>query len=166
MTGTKGKTWMLLAVSCASLFGAAFPAAQECSLPDDAFIRTLVKQVVLSVEESDAVVIPIQYHFTCIGVSSTQGKARSLSIAARYNVTVTSNGRPEEQLILQMVVRCSGGKFDHYQHEMNQPESLFDLETRRDCFVCAASGSPTIDPPTNCAGKSCLTDTSYVCFSL
>ena len=155
MTGTKGKIWMLLAVSCASLFGAAFPAGQECSLPDDALIRILVKQLVSGLVGSDAVVIPIQYHFTCIAVGSTQGKARSLSIAARYNVTV--NDRPEEQFILQMVVLCSGGMFVHRSNELNQPESLFDLETRIDCFVCAVSASPTIDPPTNCAGKSCLT---------
>ena len=110
MTGTKGKIWMLLAVSCASLFGAAFPAGQECSLPDDALIRTLVKQLVSGLVGSDAVVIPIQYHFTCIAVGSTQGKARSLSIAARYNVTVIDH-LPEEQFILQMVVLCSGGMF-------------------------------------------------------
>ena len=168
MAGTEGKTWMLLAVSCASLFGAAFPAAQECSLPDDAFIRTSVIKVVRSLVGSDAVVIPIQYHFTCIAVGSTQGKARSLSIAARYNVTV--NDRPEEQLILQMVLLCSGGnKFLINQNEFNQPESLFDLETRVDCFACASSGSPTIDPPTNCAGKNCLTLgqwTSFICYSL
>ena len=106
----------------------------------------------------DPVVTLLQHHFTCIAVGSTEGTARLLSIAVRYNVTSTDH--PEvRQRIAQLLLECSGSDLDYVlarpaSLEPNQPESLFNLATRRDCRVCAISGSPTIDPDTNCAGKT------------
>ena len=148
------RMWLLLTLMSSSLFGAAF---SQCStLPDAAFIQTRILSIVSSGggEGSDPVATLIQHHFTCIAVGSTQGTIRSLSIAVRYNVT--SSNQPEVQRIRQLLLTCSGTNFvlQSPSNEVNQPESLFDLATRRDCLVCAISGSETIDPATNCAGKN------------
>ena len=150
----KRQTWLLLTISCASLFGAAF---SQCStLPDAAFIQTRIQSIVSSSggEGSNPDATLIQHHFTCIAVNSTHGTSRSLSIAVRYNVT--SSNQPVVQRIRQLLLTCSGTNFvlQSPSNEVNQPESLFDLATRRDCLVCAISGSATIDPATNCAGKN------------
>ena len=152
----EGQTWLLLALSCASLFGAVFP---QCStLPAADFIQNRLESTVRSEggEATNPNTTLLQHHFTCIGVGSTEGTTRSLSIAVRYNVTSTD--QPEaRQRIAQLLFECSGSNYILSQSdpfEPNQPESLFNLATRRDCFLCAIMGSPTIDPNTNCAGKS------------
>ena len=152
----EGQTWLLLALSCASLFGAVF--AQSCSpLPAADFIENRLEFTVRSEggEGTNPNVTLLQHHFTCIAVGSTEGTVRSLSIAVRYNVTSTD--QPEVQRISQLLFECSGSNYILSQSdpfEPNQPESLFNLATRRDCFLCAIMGSPTIDPNTNCASKS------------
>ena len=151
----EGQTWLLLALSCASLFGAVFP---QCSpLPAADFIENRLESTVRSEggEGTNPNVTLLQHHFTCIAVGSTEGTARSLSIAVRYNVKSTD--QPEVQCIAQLLFECSGSNYILSQSdpfEPNQTESLFNLATRRDCFLCATSGSSTIDPDTNCAGKS------------
>ena len=152
----EGQTWLLLALSCESLFGAVF--AQSCSpLPAADFMENRLESTVRSEggEGTNPNVILLQHHFTCIAVGSTEGTASSLSIAVRYNVTSTD--QPEVQRIAQLLFECSGTNYILSQSdpfEPNQNESLFNLATRRDCRLCAISGSPTIDPDTNCAGKS------------
>ena len=151
----EGKTWLLLALSCASLFGAVF--AQCSPLPAADFIENRLESTVRSEggEGTNPNVTLLQHHFTCIAVGSTEGTVRSLSIAVRYNVTSTD--QPEVQRIAQLLFECSGSNYILSQSdpfEENQPESLFNLATRRDCFLCAIMGSPTIDPDTNCAGKT------------
>ena len=150
--------WLLLTLISSSLFSTAFSQQQSrCStLPNAAFIQTRIQSIVSSSggEGSNPVATLLQHHFTCIAVGSTPGSARSLSIAVRYNVT--SSDQPAEiQRIIQLLLTCSGTTFvlQSRSNEANQPESLFDLATRRDCLVCATAGSSTIDQPTNCAGK-------------
>ena len=151
----EGQTWLLLALSCASLFGAVFP---QCStLPAADFIENRLESTVRSEggEGTNPNVTLLQHHFPCIGVGSTEGTTRSLSIAVRYKVTSTD--QPEVQRIAQLLFECSGSNYILSQSdpfEPNQNETLFNLATRRDCVLCAISGSPTIEPDTNCAGKS------------
>ena len=156
MVGANRQAWLLLAISCASLFGAAF---SQCStFPDADFIRARLQAVVGSGggEGTNPIATLVQHHFTCIAVGSTQGTARALSIAVRYNVT--SSNQPEVQRIAQLLLRCTGMEFvtQDMPLEPTQPESLFDLATRRDCFQCAISVPAGIDfnAETNCAGKS------------
>ena len=162
--------WLLLALSCASLFGAVF--AQCSPLPAADFIENRLESTVRSEggHGTNPNVTLVQHHFTCIAVGSTEGTVRSLSIAVRYNVTSTD--QPEVQRISQLLFECSGSNYLLSQSdpfEPDQPESLFNLATRRDCLLCAIMGSPTIDPNTNCAGKSNnllhLTQTTLLFFS-
>ena len=151
------RMWLLLTLISSSLFGVAF---SQCStLPDAAFIQTRIQSIVSSSGGvgSNPVVTLLQHHFTCIAVGSVQGTFRSLSILVRYNVT--SSNQPEVQLIIQLLLTCSGTNvvLQSPSNEALQPESLFDLATRRDCRVCAISGLATIDQPTNCAGKNTRT---------
>ena len=155
--------WLLLTLISSSLFGVAF---SQCStLPDAAFIQMRIQSIVSigAGEGNDPVVTLIQHHFTCIAVGSWQGTVRSLSIAVRYNET--SSSQPEVQRIIQLLLTCSGTNFvlQSPSNEPLQPVSLFDLATRRDCLVCAILGSPTIDQPTNCAGKNMHSNNLY-CF--
>ena len=149
--------WLLvLALSCASLFGAVF---SQCStVPDADFIENRLQSTVSGEggEGTNPVVTLLQHHFTCVAVGSSEGTARSLSIAVRYNVTSTD--QPEVQRIAQLLFECSGSNFVSQStgFEANQNETLFNLTTRRDCWVCAISGLSTIDEDTNCAGKSKL----------
>ena len=154
--------WVLvLALSCVSLFGAVF--AQCSTLPD----ADLIEDSILffssggGVEGANPNFTLLQHHFTCIAVGSTEGTARSLSIAVRYNETSTD--QPEVQRIVQLTFECSGSNFVSQGivtiSDANISESLFNLATRRDCFLCTVILS---DPPpaidydtlTNCAGKS------------
>ena len=151
--------WLvMLALSCASLFGAVFARQTECSpLPDADFIENKLQSSVSSQGDagSNPVVTLLQHHFTCIAVGSTEGTVRSLSIAVRYNVTSTD--QPEVQPIAQILFECIGSNYvlsSSAPFEGNQPESLFNLTTRRDCWLCAILGPVMIDPDTNCAGKS------------
>ena len=148
--------WLLvLALSCASLFGAVFAQPAECSpLPAAEFIENRLQSIVSSEGGAGSNVTLLQHHFTCIAVGSTEGTARSLSIAVRYNET--SADQSDFQRISQILFECSGSDYvlSADPFEPNQNESLFNLATRRDCRLCAISDSPTIDPDTNCAGKS------------
>ena len=153
------KLLFVLTLFCGvSLFGTVF-AQSECSpLPDADFIENRLEFTVRSEggEGTNPNVTLLQHHFSCIAVGSTEGTTRSVSIAVRYKVTSTDH--PEaRQRIAQLLFECSGSNYILFQSdpfEPNQNETLFNLATRRDCFLCAISGSSTIVPDTNCAGKS------------
>ena len=152
----EGRSFLLLALACASLFGAVF--AQDCSapLPD---METILSRLQAAVEGSagegpNPVIELLQYNFNCIAVGTTEGTARSLSIAVRYNVTSTS--QPEVQRISQLLLECTGGNFvaQGTPLEPFQSETLLNPNiTRRDCRFCIRTG-PNVDTNTNCAGKS------------
>ena len=154
------KLLFVLTLFCGvSLFGTVFARQSECSpLPDADFIENRLEFTVRSEggEGTNPNVTLLQHHFSCIAVGSTEGTARSVSIAVRYKVTSTDH--PEaRQRISQLLFECSGSNYILSQSdpfEPNQNETLFNLATRRDCFLCAISSSSTIDTDTNCAGKS------------
>ena len=143
---------LVLALSGVSLFGAVF--AQCAKLPDADLIENRLQSIVSSEggEGTNPNATLLQHHFTCIGVGSTEGTARSLSIAVRYNVTSTD--QPEVQRIVDLIFDCSGSNFVYGGlgtfSDISVSESLFNLTTRRDCYLCTTD-SPTIG---NCAGKS------------
>ena len=149
--------------SCASIFAAAsISPLPDCAPPDDQRIRLLARNFILSGLPGgigDPIVTILEYHFTCMAVGSTEGTFRSLSYVVRSSVMSRKTSEPV-QLIAQILLICQGRVGDRRfisadeGGESNQPESLFNLTTRRDCLLCATSGSPTIDQPTNCAGKS------------
>ena len=150
----EGRTWLLLALSCASFFGAGF---SQCStLPDAMSIQTSILSIVSGQggEGTDPVITLLQHHFTCIAVGTTEGTFRSLSIAVRYNVTSMDNPAPRQR-IRQLLLECSDSNFVPQSTtalEPNQPESVFNLTTRRDCRFCIAA-APTDN---NCDGKSII----------
>ena len=127
-------------------------ASQDCSLPDDAMINTRLRSLVISINGEGATLSTtlLDHHFTCLAVGSSRDQYRQVSVAVRYTKNTASG-----QFTAQFPLRCTSGNFGTVG-ELNQspPANVFDINTRRDCFICTTVGSHpsfTIDTAADCA---------------
>ena len=132
----------------AVFFSTAF---SQCLFPSESDIETFVDSLVQSDggEGANPIVNLIQYHPTCMAVANEQNFFHYLTIAVRYSVTTTGT----VQRISQMQLMCSGMNWVRQPPlEKNRPEIVFNLTTRRDCYICSITApvSVSIDMDTNC----------------
>ena len=137
---------LLFGISAVLLFSTAF---SQCLFPSESDIETFVDSLVQSDggEGANPIVNLIQYHPTCMAVANEQNFFYYLSIAVRYNVTTTGT----VQCISQMQLMCSGMDWNPQSPlEKNRPETVFNLTTKRDCYICSITAPVSIDMDTNC----------------
>ena len=128
--------------------------SQDCSLPDGGAINTRLRSLLLSIggEGSTLSTTILDYHFTCLAVGSSRDQYRQVSVAVRYTKSTESGN-----FTAQFTLRCTSGNFDTVG-ELNQspPANVFNISTRRDCFICTTDNSEpgfTIDTAADCACK-------------
>ena len=126
--------------------------SQDCSLPNDAMINTRLRSLLISYggEGSNLSTTLLDHHFTCLAVSSSRDQYRQVSAAVRYTKNTASG-----QFTAQFPLRCTAGNFGTIG-ELNQspPANVFNISTRRDCFICTTDGTHDvfiIDAIADCA---------------
>ena len=126
--------------------------SQECSLPDDTMINNYLLSLLISVggEGSTTTTTLLDHHFTCLAVGSSRDQYRQVSVAIRYTKNTASG-----QFTAQFPLRCTAGNFGTIG-ELNQspPANVFNISTRRDCFICTTIDNVpgfTIDTTADCA---------------
>lgn len=130
-----------------------FVAAQECPLPNDTAITQGIRQLVGG---SSLNITLIKYHFTCLAVEGLNMYS-SLSVAVKYNrsdMEPTQTGQFQMRCDFSSLFDTVGVGMDGL--EQNIPETVFQNETRRDCWGCAANHDTNFDPSANCIGKATI----------
>ena len=136
--------------------------SQDCSLPDSSVINTNLQSLLIAVggEGFTTVTTLLEHHFTCLAVGSTRDQYRQVSVAVRYTKN-TGNG----QFTAQFPLRCTSGNFGTVgELDQSPPANVFDISTRRDCFICTTVISQpgfTIDSAADCARKCIILHTLY-----
>ena len=132
----------------------ALTASQDCSLPDSGAINTRLRSLLLSIggEGSTLSTTLLDHHFTCLAVGSIRDQYREVSLAVRYTKNTGSG-----QFTAQFTLRCTSGNLASVgELDQSPPANVFDISTRRDCFICTTVGSHpsfTIDTAADCACK-------------
>ena len=128
--------------------------SQDCSLPDGGAINTRLRSLLLSIggEGSTLSTTILDYHFTCLAVGSSRDQYRQVSVAVRYTKNTESG-----QFTAQFPLRCTSGNLAPVgELDQSPPANVFDISTRRDCFICTTVDSHpsfTIDSDADCACK-------------
>ena len=136
-------------------FGLSIPAtSQDCSLPDNSTINTNLQSLLIAVggEGSTLVTTLLDHHFTCLAFGSSRDQYRYVSVAVRYTKNTESGN-----FTAQFPLRCTSGNFGGVgELDQSPPANVFDISTRRDCFICTTVNSQpgfTIDTAADCACK-------------
>ena len=137
------------------LFGLSIPAtSQDCSLPDNSMINTNLQSLLIAVggEGGMTTTALLDHHFTCLAVGSSRDQYRQVSVAVRYTKNTAS-----EQFTAQFPLRCTSGIMNTVgELDQSPPANVFNISSRRDCFVCTTVNSQpgfTIDTAADCACK-------------
>ena len=137
------------------LFSLSIPAtSQDCSLPDGSTINTHLGSLLISVggEGTTTVTSLLDHHFTCLAVGSSRDQYRQVSVAVRYTKSTASG-----QFNAQFTLRCTSGNFGTIgELDQTPPANVFNISTRRDCFICTTVDSHpsfTIDAAADCVCK-------------
>ena len=139
---------------------------QDCSLPDGGAINTNLRSLYLSVGGAGTTLSTtlLDHHFTCLAVGSSRDQYRQVSVAVRYTKNTASG-----QFTAQFTLRCTLGNFGTVgELDQSPPANVFNISTRRDCFVCTTTGSHpafTIDAVADCACKCILLHTADMFYS-
>ena len=135
-------------------------ASQECSLPDGDAINTRLRSLLTGIggEGSALATTLLDHHFTCLAVGSSRDQYREVSVAVRYTKSTASG-----QFTAQFPLRCTSGNFGTVgELDQSPPANVFDISTRRDCFICTTVSSHpsfTIDSAADCARKCIISCT-------
>ena len=131
--------------------------SQDCSLPDGGAINTNLRSLLISNagEGGTLVTTLLDHHFTCLAVGSSRDQYRQVSVAVRYTKN-TATG----QFTAQFPLRCTSGNYDTVgELDQSPPANVFDINTRRDCFICTTVNSQpsfAINTTADCACKSII----------
>ena len=135
------------------LFSLSIPAtSQDCFLPENSMINTNLQSLLTSVggEGSATTTTLLDHHFTCLAVASSRDQYRQVSVAVRYTKNTASG-----QFTAQFTLRCTSGNFGTVgELDQTPPANVFNISTRRDCFICTTVNSEpgfTIDTAADCA---------------
>ena len=138
-------------------FSVTAAISQDCSLPDEATINTNLRSLLTSVggEGSATVTTLLDHHFTCLAVGSSRDQYREVTVAVKYTKNTASG-----HFIAQFPLRCtstSAGNFGTIgELDQSPPANVFNISTRRDCFICTTFSSHpffTIDTTADCVCK-------------
>ena len=128
--------------------------SQDCSLPDSIVINTNLRSLLISNagEGGTLVTTLLDHHFTCLAVGSSRDQYRQVSVAVRYTKNTAS-----EQFTAQFPLRCTSGIMNTVgELDQSPPANVFNISSRRDCFVCTTLNSHpdfTINTVADCACK-------------
>ena len=128
--------------------------SQDCALPDTTTIDNGLLSLLVSVggEGSSLSTTLLDHRFTCLAVGSSRDQYRQVSVAVRYTKSTESG-----VFTAQFPLRCESGNFDTTgELDQSPPANVFNISTRRDCFVCttvAMQPGFTIDTTADCACK-------------
>ena len=128
---------------------------QDCSLPDGNAINSNLGSLLISVSAEGSVLVTtlLDHHFTCLAVGSSRDQYRQVSVAVRYTKSTASG-----QFTAQFPLSCiSGNLVSVGILDQSPPANVFDISTRRDCFICTTISSHpgfTIDATADCARKA------------
>ena len=132
--------------------------SQDCSPPDGGAINDILRSLLISIEGegSNLSTTLLDHHFTCLAVGSSRDQYRQVSVAVRYTKNTASG-----QFNAQFPLRCTAGNFDTVGEldqslDQSPQANVFNISTRRDCFICTTVGSHpsfTIDVAADCACK-------------
>ena len=126
--------------------------SQDCSLPDGDAINTNLRSLLISNagEGGSLVTTLLDHHFTCLAVGSSRDQYREVSVAVRYTKNTGSGN-----FTAQFPLRCTSGNYGTTgQLDQTPPANVFNISTRRDCFVCTTVTTHavfTIDAVADCA---------------
>ena len=150
------------------LFNVCSPAAsQECSLPDGGVINTNLLSLLIAVggEGTATTTTLLDHHFTCLAVGSSRDQYREVSVAVRYTKSTTSG-----QFNAQFTLRCTSGSLATIgELDQSPPANVFNISTRRDCFICTTVNSQpgfTIDTTADCACELVMKHTAEIIHKL
>ena len=150
------------------LFSICSPAAsQECSLPDGGVINTNLLSLLIAVggEGTATTTTLLDHHFTCLAVGSSRDQYRQVSVAVRYTKSTAS-----EQFTAQFTLRCTSGSLATIgELDQSPPANVFNISTRRDCFVCTTVNIQTgftIDTTSDCACELVIKHTAEIIYKL
>ena len=138
---------------------------QDCSLPDGVAINTNLRSLLISVGGAGPSLVTtlLDHHFTCLAVGSSRDQYRQVSVAVRYTKNTASG-----QFTTQFPLRCTSGNFGTVgELDQSPPANVFDINTRRDCFICTTVSSQpgfTIDTAADCACKAIILSTANIYF--
>ena len=150
------------------LFSFCSPAAsQECSLPDGGVINTNLLSLLIAVggEGTATTTTLLDHHFTCLAVGSSRDQYRQVSVAVRYTKSTASG-----QFTAQFTLRCTSGSLVTVgELDQSPPANVFNISTRRDCFICTTVNSQpgfTIDTTADCACELVMKHTAEIIHKL
>ena len=135
--------------------------SQDCSLPDGDAINTRLRSLLTSIggEGSALITTLLDHHFTCLAVGNSRDQYRQVSVAVRY-VKNTESGN----FTAQFTLRCTSGNFGTVgELDQSPPANVFNISTRRDCFICTVlHNNPvfTIDTAADCACECIILHTT------
>ena len=139
--------------------------SQDCSLPDGDAINNDLRSLLISIGGAGTTLSTtlLDHHFTCLAVGSSRDQYRQVSVAVRYTKSTASG-----QFTAQFTLRCASGNFDTVgELDQSPPANVFDISTRRDCFICTTiSIHPafTIDAVADCVCKCIILHAADVFF--
>ena len=88
-------------------------------------------------EGSTTVTTLLNHHFTCLAVGSSRDQYRQVSVAVRYTKNTESG-----QFTAQFPLRCTSGNLAPVgELDQSPPANVFNISTRRDCFICTTVNS-------------------------
>ena len=126
--------------------------SQDCSLIDGNAINTHLRSLFIHVGGEGATFSTtlLDHHFTCLAVGSSRDQYREVSVAVKYTKSTTSG-----LFTAQFPLRCTSGNLASVDElDQSPPSNVFDVKTRRDCFICTVNSSQagfTIDATADCA---------------
>ena len=139
--------------------------SQDCSLPDGGAINNDLRSLLISIGGAGTTLSTtlLDHHFTCLAVGSSRDQYRQVSVAIRYTKSTASG-----QFTAQFTLRCASGNFDTVgELDQSPPANVFDISTRRDCFICTTISSHpafTIDAVADCVCKCIILHAADVLF--
>ena len=130
--------------------------SQDCSLPDGGVVNTHLFSLLISVGGEGASTkntTLLAHHFTCLAVGSSRDQYREVSVAVKY----IKNNEISGLFSAQFTLRCTSGSMNTIgELDQSPPANVFNISTRRDCFICTTIDSQpgfTIDTAADCACK-------------
>ena len=150
------------------LFIACTPAtSQDCSLSNGGAINTNLRSLLLSVggEGTATTTTLLDHHFTCLAVGNSRDQYRQVSVAVRYTKNTASG-----QFTAQFTLRCASGTLASVgELDQSPPANVFNISTRRDCFVCTTVNIQTgftIDTTSDCACELVIKHIAEIIYKL
>ena len=140
-------------------------ASQDCSLPDGDAINIRLRSLLTSIGGEGATLATtlLDHHFTCLAVGSSRDQYRQVSVAVRYTKNTASG-----QFTAQFTLRCTSGNFGTVGELDQSPSAnVFNISTRRDCFICTTQNTHSmfaIDAVADCACKAIILFTTDMFF--